>query len=274
MESIYYKKIDYFLDLCKNFISKENIVLIEKEVKAILKNNKENKDITLIQNQAKIWYEELAKNNKAYFLYNTEIYLAEVWACWQVYSKKYIYNLDKAFIKENNIKTNITIKEHFEKINTILDVGNGLGLSSIYFKEIFPNAEIIGTNIQGSLQDKFMGYLNKDNIFNLKYDIPNKEIDLLFASEYFEHFEKPIETLNEILIKNNPKKLLIANSFGTKAVGHFIEYKYQNNLYSGKEISKIFNNHLRKKGYKKINTSLWNNRPSYWVLSENKNSLF
>ena len=106
--------------------------------------------------------------------------------------------------------------------------------------------------------------------YNFKIETDLKYIqqaDLIFASEYFEHFYKPVDHLREVL-SLNPKALIIANAFGTISLGHFIEYEYNGKLYSGKEISKIFNYELIKNGYRKIKTHLWNNRPNYWKKNE------
>ena len=88
--------------------------------------------------------------------------------------------------------------------------------------------------------------------------------DLIFASEYFEHFEKPIEHLSDVLRNIDPRYMLIANTFNGKAVGHFNSYVHHNKKYDGKTISKMFNDTLRQHGYEKIETNCWNNRPNYW----------
>jgi hypothetical protein len=87
--------------------------------------------------------------------------------------------------------------------------------------------------------------------------------DMIFASEYFEHIINPISHLLE-LIKLQPKYFIVANTFGQRAVGHFDYYQLDGSMVSGKEISKVFNNTLRKSGYEKVETTLWNNRPMYW----------
>ena len=95
-------------------------------------------------------------------------------------------------------------------------------------------------------------------------DHKNIKTDLIFASEYFEHIEKPIEHLSDILKNCNPKYLLLANTFNQPAIGHFIEYSHKGKKYIGKTISKMFNETLKENGYMKIKTKLWNQRPNYW----------
>ena len=90
---------------------------------------------------------------------------------------------------------------------------------------------------------------------------------LIFASEYFEHIERPVEHLINVINTNKPKYFLIANTFNQPAIGHFDTYKHYLDSYNGKETSKLFNNTLKENGYKKINTKLWNQRPNYWKLN-------
>ena len=96
----------------------------------------------------------------------------------------------------------------------------------------------------------------------------NTKADLIFASEYFEHFDRPIEHLIDVLDNSKPKYMLIANTFNGKAIGHFNQYYHLGETYSGKEISKKFNNTLRDYGYEKVKTKCWNSRPAYWKLNE------
>jgi HD superfamily phosphodiesterase len=48
----------------------------------------------------------------------------------------------------------------------------------------------------------------------------------------------------------------------------FYDYKDEDTVISQKNISKEFNNRLRKFGYTKEVTSIWNNKPSIWVKNE------
>jgi len=89
--------------------------------------------------------------------------------------------------------------------------------------------------------------------------------DLVFASEYFEHWEAPIEHLEEVLSKATPKALVIANAFGSKSVGHFDVYKDRGVEFSPKNISRKFNQCLRNHGYTLVQTKFWNGRPTVWI---------
>lgn len=97
--------------------------------------------------------------------------------------------------------------------------------------------------------------------FSLAPDVQklSRKIDLVFASEYFEHIEKPVEHLIDVLNAVSPKYLVIANSFGTTSVGHFFSDKR-----AGRQVSRVFNAALREHGYEKVKTKCWNDRPTFW----------
>ena len=62
---------------------------------------------------------------------------------------------------------------------------------------------------------------------------------------------------------------VFANAFGTQCLGHFINHKHDNLSISAKDTSKLFNLTLKEKGYKKIKTRCWNQRPTYWKKINN-----
>ena len=93
-------------------------------------------------------------------------------------------------------------------------------------------------------------------------------IDTIFASEYFEHFERPIEHLQDIVKHLNPKYLIIANSFNTKSIGHFHKYKHNEEVIDETKISKRWNNELVKLGYTKLHPTIFNHNPSLFVRND------
>lgn len=94
------------------------------------------------------------------------------------------------------------------------------------------------------------------------------KVDFVFASEYFEHIENAVEHLTDIIDTCNPKYLIIANSFNTISIGHFNEYLHSGLKIPAKNMSKLFNLTLKKRGYIKVKTSFWNNRPSFFVRND------
>jgi len=212
------------------------------------------------------WYNELKNNNIDYSVYDDDYYFTDLWACWHLFSKLYIRNLTK----KDSLKKNVSIYSYLKNINTVLDLGCGIGYTTAYLKLLFKNAEVYGTNLKGTKQYKFCESIGKKYNFNIVEDISaiNKEIDFIFASEYFEHIEFATEHLKDIIEKLKPRYCYIANSFNTYSVGHFESYKYHNGFlisnYNQTEMSKIFNKILRSSNYRKVKTKLWNDRPTLW----------
>tara|TARA_R100001594_G_scaffold51772_1_gene85238 strand:+ start:68 stop:934 length:867 start_codon:yes stop_codon:yes gene_type:complete len=218
------------------------------------------------------WYQSLRiKKQPDYSVYNEKIYLAEVWCCWDFYAKKYIKDiLTPKLVPPLGIKPYMQNKHDSDGM--ILDLGNGIGFSSAAFKQKFPKHVVIGTNVE----DSYQWELNKIISKNYNYELWNPEtfdnfswtlekVQLVFASEYFEHFEKPVEHLSYILEKSKTKILVAANAFGADSCGHFDSYIHKGKSYDSKAIGRIFGKELKENGYRKIKTKLWNSRPSIWI---------
>lgn len=218
----------------------------------------------------KRWYDSLKNKNPDYSVYCDTDILPDIWACWKVYSRDYIKSIlsDKSLGHRDSHGnwSNLHSVVNDMKVNSILDVGCGIGYTTSSLKEIFNQSEVYGFNLKNSAQFKVCEYVSQKNNFKLISHLSelNTSIDLIFASEYFEHFENPINHLEDIL-KLNPKYFIIANSFSSKSVGHFdIYYNKNSQQVLGKKYGKVFNSYLRSKGYYKVNTSCYNDRPSYW----------
>lgn len=218
------------------------------------------------------WYKSLSPgevtHSPDYSVYGEDEYIAELWACWKVYSRTHLRNIKKS----NSLFDHSIVSEHMDD-KTIVDLGCGFAYTTASIKQIFLNAEVYGTNLDNTLQMSVAKQMAKDYNFNMVSDpslIPTR-VDLTFASEYFEHFERPIDHLDYVIETINPKSFLIANAFGPKAIGHFNMYEVKMSDIFGYEwinskiVSKIFNDRMKHHGYKKVKTNLWNNRPSYWI---------
>jgi len=255
-----------FIDFCSPYISIDKNKLysyIVETTKYYKGNDLERNKLRELQDLEIKWYKSLKNNNPDYSVYGSDYFLGEVWACWIIYSRKYLLSL-----KSEKSLINKSIIADIGLIKSIIDLGCGIGYTTAGLKELFPKAKVYGTNIEDSYQWKVASELGKKYKFSLLPDaFQNKSIDLIFASEYFEHIENAVEHVADIINNCHPKILIIANSFGTESVGHFIKYKYMDGWYDGKATSRMFNNILRKMGYEKIDTKLWNNKPAYWKLN-------
>lgn len=218
------------------------------------------------------WYNSLEKGDPDYSIYNDLEMIPNIWACWQVYSRDYLRKItsDKSIGQHDdhghyyNIKSIVT---DIGEPNNIIDLGCGIGYTTAALVEIFSKAKVYGTNIDTSFQWKVCKKVAEKYNFEMIQDpIEVEQSDLIVAFEYFEHFDRPVEHLEYILSITKPKQLLIANAFTAKSPGHFNTYYYCNKPYSGKDISKLFNNRLRSYGYEMVKTNCWNNRPVYWKL--------
>jgi hypothetical protein len=199
------------------------------------------------------WYKSLDENKPDYDLYNDKYYFTDVFFCWLNYSKKYINQIHKNIELYDELKTNV---------KSILDIGNGIGYSTASLKQIFTDSKVYGSNIQNTYQWEFNKLICEEYEYELVYEYPS-QIDLVFASEFYEHIEEPISHLDDIL-KLNPKYLIICNAFNTHSLGHFNSYKMNGEIIDQSKIGKVFNKHLREKGYNMMKCGFWNNKPNVW----------
>jgi hypothetical protein len=208
------------------------------------------------------WYSSLS-TNPDYTVYEDPYYFCEVWVCWVKYSRKHL----KTITSKNSLSEGISIVDSLSSVNSILDLGCGFGYTTTGFKQLFPNSTVYGTNIEGCSQFKMATELGNVHGFSILPTFEHLEVDLIFASEYFEHFLEPIDHLLDVLLNCKPNYLLIANAFTADAIGHFDTYNWNNKEFTGKQISKIFNDTLRQHGYEKVKTNCWNDRPTFWKKS-------
>ncbi len=244
-----------YLEFCKKFIDfdVEEASSIATNTIKYYKGSKSNRDLLRygqeIENK---WYQSLEEGTPDYDLYNDNYFVIEIWSCWVVYSRRYIKLLKGL---------------ELPKINSVIDLGNGIGYTTGALKQVFKDADVYGTNMEGTLQFDIASKLGEDWNFKMLPE-PNIQSDLIFASEYFEHIEEPIKHLQNVLDVCKPKALVIANSFGSKSMGHFDEYIYNGEKIQNKKIGRLFNKTLRNNNYKQLKTGFWNNRPTVWVKNE------
>ena len=213
-----------------------------------------------VQDAEDRWYGALAQGRVDYSVYDQDYYFTDLWVCFVKFSRKYV----REILKAGSLDGINSVRSVFGKVSTVVDLGCGVGLVSAAFTQAFPGAKIYATNLENTKQWAFCKRMASDYDFSLVNGIekiPGK-VDVLFASEYFEHIERPIEHIQEIVAKLSPRHFIIANAFNTRSLGHFIEYKDGQNVIGQANISKLFNKRLKDLGYRKVKTKCWNNRPA------------
>jgi len=223
--------------------------LIEKQIKNYRKLTDENP----LEYMKDKWFNSIKDNNNNidYSVYADKNYCIDAWACWIMYSRIYLRLIDKS-------------SDMFENINSILDLGNGIGKTTCALTEIWPNAKVTATNLKNTEQ----WIMNKELQKKYNYDLVEDSaglghLDLVFASEYFEHILEPIKHLDEIIENNTPNYMVVANSFGTVGIGHFYKYHVDGEIIDWKKIGRLFINRMRFHGYESIG-NFWNNTPNVW----------
>jgi SAM-dependent methyltransferase len=206
------------------------------------------------------WYKSLS-GIPAYNVYNDPYYICDIWLCWKPYSRKGLLAL-----KNPKSMINKSVVDFINSPKKILDLGCGFGYTTAGLKEFFPEASVVGTNVKESYQFEIARKTGTERGFSITDNIESVGlVDVVFASEYFEHIVNPIEHAYNLINKTKPKIFIIANGFSGIAIGHFNEYYHKGKKYNPNEMSKMFSKFLAHMGYKKIKTKIWNNRPSLLV---------
>jgi len=241
--------------------------LIKETVKYYSSKKGERDELVHLQTMENQWYKALDEGHIDYSVYDHKHYLTDLWACWVLYSRAYL----RALVNPNSLEKGKSIHSIMTGVEGVLDLGCGIGYTSRALAEMFPDAEVYGTNIEGTEQYRFcqrMVQNDECSLVSKPTEIWDK-IDLVFASEYFEHIINPLGHLQDIVNEHEPKFFVIANAFNTRSIGHFHEYYNEEyELIPEKDISRLFNKKMRSLGYKKLKTRIFNDRPTIWVRDE------
>ena len=253
--------LDDYLKRCANYRPDLNIPIIKNSVLQSLKNLQS----TEIGNQCeKQWYKSIQAGTPDFTVYDSDFFIGDLWTCWTLFSRKYLISLIRSKLTNSTACIRDEIAPY---IKTAVDLGCGFGYSTAGLKELFPSADIYGTNLEGGCQWKIASEIAAENNFTIVNSIQKigMPIDLIFASEYFEHIERSLEHLEEI-ISLRPKFLIFANTFRKPAVGHFPKYLYRDETIPGDQMGRRFSRLLRNADYTAVKTGFWNNRPQVWKL--------
>ena len=257
-----------FLELYKRVVEFDVDDYYEKALDLLKFYNGKVDSNEIINAMEQHWYRSLRQNNMPdYSIYDSPIFVLDLWACWKLYSRNYIRNI----VTSKNEINGERIYDYFNKrINNVVDLGCGIGYTSVALSQVF-NCGVYATNIKDSAQWKFCKLLFQnhnrigiaDNIKKVGEHIKKNErtIDMVFASEYFEHFANPIDHATIVINSVKPKFIAMANAFGADAIGHFDTYPVGDKKVEGRLFGRYFNDHIRSMGYETLETGFFNNRP-------------
>lgn len=249
-----------------NFLSEKRNVLFEHFLKDyttlfdidVLEAKRLVKTDELFQRLTKEWYKHLHDENMvdAFAVYNDDYYFIDIFLCYTTYSREYI----KKIIKHAKFA-------ELAACDSIIDIGCGIGYSTATLKQIMPNVKAYAVNLKDTKQWKFCEIMAKRHDFQLIDDIDKAgKVDIVFASEFFEHISNPIAYIDNIVKSLDPKYMIIANSFGTWSIGHFENYWHEHarRTISQNKMEKEFNKYLKYLGFINVGDKIWNNKPKIW----------
>jgi SAM-dependent methyltransferase len=203
------------------------------------------------------WFDSIAAGTPDYGIYDFISYLPEAWVSWAIYSRSYIRTITKE------------LPGKLPRPRSIVDLGCGIGFSTSALKQAYPTAAVHGTNIEGSRQYDLNCHMASTYGFTMHpcaEAVPGP-VDWVFASEYFEHWEAPIEHLETVVAALEPKVLILANAFNTRANGHFPVFHHRGHSITNDKMTKAFHTALGQRGYKRLPIKAWNGRPAVWARS-------
>src|SRR5690349_16232207 len=73
------------------------------------------------------WYASLGAGAPDFSVYDSDLYIAEVWACWAVYSRRYLRGL-------------AGVRGTLGHVGNAVDLGCGIGLTTGALKQVLPRA--------------------------------------------------------------------------------------------------------------------------------------
>lgn len=266
MESIFekYKRkdLDEFLKTVAKYKAFDYEAVFENSIRAVNSSTTKGvarpRDADIVEAR---WYDSLARGTPDYSVYDDPFYISELWSCWVVYSRKSLLALKSP--KSTNFGSVI---ERIGTIFSVADLGCGMGYTTAGLVELFPGARVFGTNLPNTFQFKAAREEGARRGFEMYSDTAFVgKVDLIFASEYFEHIQDPLFHLDKVVAECSPRVLVLANSFGPRAIGHFSTFYSGGKAIPNKQMGRVFGKRLKDHGYKKLETNIWNNKPSVWV---------
>lgn len=253
-----------YLQACHKYYPQMDVQMARREAEAACRYYRSGKgqrgEMRAMQALEQRWYDSLRQGRPDYSVYADVSFLSDLWACWAVYSRGYLVSLRHP----RGLGARGSVAASLRRVGRIADLGCGAGYTTAGLRELWPRADVVGTNLPGTPQYAMAARLGTLRGFVVA-DRPVGAFDLVFASEYFEHFERPLDHLYYVAAVTSARYMVVANSFGARSIGHFPEYLDE----AGKSVQnhamgRKFNAALRGLGYVRIQTKFWNQRPAVY----------
>lgn len=160
----------------------------------------------------------------------------------------------------------------FNNPNKVIDLGAGIGVSTLDMKrDLFPYAKVYYHNLTGQQWD-FAKKLFASNKINVKMVQDYSDVgatDIVFAFDYFEHFQSPMKELDRVLTSLKPKYIMETTDFTHAFIGHFPEYNVllrDEEFIAHRKTRAYFSAFLEANGYllHSVSKTFWNGEPRIW----------
>ena len=197
------------------------------------------------------WYASLASGIPNYTIYSDDRYVPEAVACYLNYSNSYLRAIARLTLPR------------FDKV---YDLGCGVGLTTALLAELFPDRQVIGTQVDGPQKDIAVK-LGAQYGFTVADCADDCHGALVVGLDYAEHFHDPVAHFRPI-IHQRPSVIALANSFAAKSIGHFDSYVIEGVETPAKKAGRAFNKWLRNCQYFKPDFGFYNDRPAVWLLKD------
>jgi SAM-dependent methyltransferase len=173
-----------------------------------------------------------------YSIYKDPEYIYEGLICFDKMSGDAITRMERLYRAHNLKKSNL------------LDIYNGIGLTSVYATQCGFEAVAVNDNPHqvSFMQKTAMRHLGREiKVYDTLAEVPNKSFDIVMSLEVIEHFTEPMVHLQETLDKISDGGCL-AESTGfadCTLPGHFEYYTVNGELIRHRQVSKIMADYLR-----------------------------
>jgi len=174
-----------------------------------------------------------------------------------------IYMLDilnsSSFACTNSIRNVCTqVKNNFKDINSIVDFGAGIGITTIMLANTLKDKDIFYYDLYNKsfIESLINNYdLNVNNLTIIKLnEIVN--VDCIITLEMLEHLKDPIQFVRE---NDHYRYWVQTNAFSNVHVGHYPSFLYEGKEIPGRSFVRKFNKFMRE-FYDEIYRG-WNSKP-------------